>query len=78
MFYFKRLYEDLASDLSGDFKEAVLSLLDDKKTYLAKEAYRAITATRVDYYTLAQIICIHPSEEVDPILDRYEQCKFYQ
>ncbi|GAB1607167.1 annexin A4 [Argonauta hians] len=67
------LRDDIDSDLSGDYKDMCLSLLDSFTTFDCKELNRAINRLGTDESTIVEILFTRTNEQIGLIKEEYEK-----
>jgi len=65
--FLRNLTDDLESELSGYFKEAVLALINTKEEYEAKQLHRAMEGLGTDEDTLVEILCCQTNSSMQKI-----------
>ncbi|XP_041360315.1 annexin A7-like [Gigantopelta aegis] len=71
--YGKKLIDDLKSELSGDFEDVCLAMLDPPRLYDAKQLHKAISGAGTDEKTLIEIMCTRSNDEIEEIKKRYKE-----
>ena len=69
--YNRDLVFDLKSDLSGKFKDVVISLFDDPYIYDAKSLHQAMKGLGTDEDTCIEILCTRPNWYIKNIKAAY-------
>lgn len=70
--YGRDLIDDLKSELSGDFEDAVIALFDEPIVYDCKVLYKAMKGAGTDEDTLIEIISSRPSSVLKQIKEKYQ------
>jgi len=65
------LSHDLESQLSGDFKKAVLALVESREKYAAKTLYKAMKGLGTNENILVEIICSQNNTSMNKICEIY-------
>ena len=71
--YNKKLLEDLKSELSGKFEDAMLALFKDPVEYDAECLYLAMKGEGTDEQTLIEIISSRPNWIIEKIKKKYRE-----
>ncbi|GAB1610724.1 annexin-B12-like isoform X2 [Argonauta hians] len=65
--------EDLKSELSGNFEQAIVALFDTPREFDAHEIHRAVANVGTEEGTLIEIMVTRPNEEIEEIKEIYEK-----
>lgn len=73
----KDLVEDIKSETSGRFEQALVALLMPRIDYYVQELQRAIDGVGTDEEALIEILCSLNNFEIEAIKAAYYRSKFY-
>eukprot|EP00118_Oscarella_pearsei_P004818 m.21142 g.21142 ORF g.21142 m.21142 type:complete len:280 (+) comp28142_c0_seq3:163-1002(+) len=71
--YGRDLYEDLKSELKGDFEKITLALMDPPDVFDAREMRRAVKGLGTDEATLIEILSTRTPEEIVQLKKAYQE-----
>lgn len=71
--YGKDLIDDLKSELSGNFEDAIIALMTPTNEYLAKEVHKAISGIGTDEDVLVEVLCTRTNQEIWGINEAYRR-----
>lgn len=71
----KDLVEDIKSETSGRFEQALLAILTPRVEYYVQELQRAIAGVGTDEDALVEILCSLNNYEIQLIKSEYHRCK---
>jgi len=67
------LIDDLKSELTGKFEDAILAIMTPRTDYLAKQLHSAISGAGTDEDTLVEILASANNQEIADIKEAYER-----
>ena len=73
LLFYKDLIKDLKSELSGNFENAVLWLMEDKNLFDAKCLRQAMKGAGTDEAVLIEILCTRSNAEIQSIKRVYKE-----
>lgn len=69
----EKLIDTLRSELSGDFEEAVLALMDTRPVYDARQLRKAMLGPGTNDEILIEILCTRTNEKMEKIRETYDE-----